>query len=145
MSTIKKITATDTFSVRHPVLRSGKPLESCHFDGDTLATTSHFGLFLNQKIIGVLSLFTTKNNVFSEKLQFQIRGMAVLKEFQKKGFGASLITHCEKECHNRNGNLIWFNARTEATGFYEKLGYQKTGIPFEIQDVGEHFLMFKKM
>jgi GNAT superfamily N-acetyltransferase len=71
--------------------------------------------------------------------------MAVLKEFQKKGFGASLILHCEKECHNRNGNLIWFNGRTEATAFYEKLGYQKTGIPFEIQDVGEHFLMFKKI
>ena len=50
MPTIKKITSTDTFSVRHPVLRSGKPLESCHFDGDILATTSHYGLFLNQEI-----------------------------------------------------------------------------------------------
>ena len=57
MPTIKKITSTDTFSVRHPVLRSGKPLESCLFDGDTFATTSHYGLFFNQEIIGVLSLF----------------------------------------------------------------------------------------
>jgi hypothetical protein len=40
--------------------------------------------------------------------------------------------------------LIWFNARVEAVGFYEKMGYQKTGNLFEIPDVGVHILMFKK-
>ena len=38
MQNIKKISATETFLVRHPVLRAGKPIESCHFDGDDLET-----------------------------------------------------------------------------------------------------------
>lgn len=69
--------------------------------------------------------------------------MAVLKEHSKQGFGKTLLQHSEKYCRNQHANLVWFNARTEATGFYEKMGYQKTGNPFDIKDVGEHSVMFK--
>jgi hypothetical protein len=75
--------------VRHPVFTIGKTSRKLSFDGDTVATTSHYWLFLNQETIEVLSLFATKNDFFSEELQIQIRGMAVLKEFQKKEFGAT--------------------------------------------------------
>ena len=36
MQNIKKISALETFPVRHPVLRAEKPIESCHFEGDDL-------------------------------------------------------------------------------------------------------------
>jgi GNAT superfamily N-acetyltransferase len=143
MQNISKISSLETFPVRHPVLRTGKPIESCSFEGDDLETTTHFGLFLNEAIIGVVSLFEATNKLFPQKKQFQIRGMAVLKEHSKQGFGKTLLQHCEKYCRNQHANLVWFNARTEATGFYEKMGYQKTGNPFDIKDVGEHSVMFK--
>jgi predicted GNAT family N-acyltransferase len=145
MAIIKKITASETYSMRLPVLRKGKPIESCHFDGDDSATTIHFGLYLNQELVGIVSLFQKNNPLFSEKNQFQIRGMAVLENHRKKDFGKALLIHCEQECSNHDVDLIWFNARTEATGFYEKMGYQKTGTPFEIPDVGEHLIMLKKI
>ncbi|WP_348813395.1 GNAT family N-acetyltransferase [Flavobacterium maritimum] len=145
MQSIKKISAIETFPVRHPVLRSEKPIESCHFEGDDLETTTHFGLFDENKLIGVISIFEAKNKLFSEEKQFQIRGMAVLNEHQKKGLGASLVEHSEKYCLDNDSDLIWFNARTEATGFYEKMNYQKIGSSFEIKEVGEHFVMFKKI
>ena len=145
MAILKKITASETYSVRLPVLRKGKSVESCQFDGDHLATTIHFGLYLNQELIGIVSLFQKSNPLFPEKKQFQIRGMAVLENQRKKDFGKTLLIHCEKECRNQDANLIWFNARTEAVGFYEKMGYQKTGTPFEIPDVGEHIIMLKKI
>jgi GNAT superfamily N-acetyltransferase len=145
MQSIKKISAIETFPVRHPVLRSEKPIESCHFEGDDLETTTHFGLFDENKLIGVISIFEAKNKLFSEEKQFQIRGMAVLNEHQKKGLGASLVEHSEKYCLDNDADLIWFNARTEATGFYEKMNYQKIGSSFEIKEVGEHFVMFKKI
>ncbi|MFV8344816.1 GNAT family N-acetyltransferase [Flavobacterium sp. ZB4P13] len=144
MQNIKKITALETFPVRHPVLRAEKPIESCHFDGDILETTFHFGLYENENLAGVISLFEEKNDLFAAEKQFQIRGMAVLKEHQKKGFGEQLILNSEKYCMNQNSNLIWFNARKEAVGFYEKMGYQVKGLPFEIKGVGEHIVMFKK-
>lgn len=145
MKIIKEITALETFPVRHPVLRKGKPLESCHFDGDNLETTRHFGLFTADDLIGIISVFENGSNFFQEKNQFQIRGMAILEGHQKKGHGEDLIRHAEKYIRARKGNLIWFNARIVAAGFYEKLGYAISGNPFEIADVGTHYVMFKKL
>ena len=145
MAILKKITASETYSVRLPVLRKGKSVESCQFDGDHLATTIHFGLYLNQELVGIVSLFQKSNPLFPEKKQFQIRGMAVLENHRKKDFGKTLLIHCEKECRNQDTDLIWFNARTEAVGFYEKKKKKKTGTPFEIPDVGEHIIMLKKI
>lgn len=145
MQNIKKITALETFPVRHPVLRADKSIDSCHFDGDNLETTSHFGLFDKNNIIGVISIFKAKNDLFVAEKQYQIRGMGILKQHQKKGFGEKLIHNSEQHCKNENVNLIWFNARKEAVGFYEKMGYQVKGLPFVIPEVGEHIVMFKKM
>lgn len=141
---IKEIPYLETFSVRHPVLRAGKPIESCLFDGDDLITTHHFGLYLNEELVGIISLFLTKYLVFKEQKQYQIRGMAVLEQYQKSGFGKMLILYSEAFLNTQKVDLIWFNARVEAVGFYEKMGYQKTGKIFEIPDVGEHIVMFKK-
>ena len=143
MIEIKKITAFESIIVRHPVLRPGRPIESCHFDGDDLLSTSHFGLFLENQLAGVISAFKAQNKLFSEENQYQIRGMAVLSEFQKKGFGEQLLQYCENEIRLKSGNLIWFNARETALGFYEKSGYEILGDPFEIPDVGPHYILFK--
>ena len=32
---IRQISGKETWSVRHPVLRKGRPLEDCHFEGDS--------------------------------------------------------------------------------------------------------------
>lgn len=144
MQHIQKITTIETFPVRHPVLRGGKPIESCRFDGDELDTTTHFGLFLNENLIGVISIFENKNSLFTNEKQFQIRGMAVLDEHQKKGFGADLVNYAEHFIKSQKGDLIWFNARINAVGFYEKLGYKIIGNAFEIEEVGAHFVLFKE-
>lgn len=145
MEIIKNITAVESFLVRQPVLRAGKPLESCQFDGDDLETTQHFGLFIDEKLIGIVSVFNTKSAVLIASNQFQIRGMAILPKFQKQGFGEKLMLHCEEYIRNQKGTLIWFNARENAVSFYEKLHYKKIGAPFAIADIGLHYLMKKEM
>jgi len=87
MIQIKETPSKETYSVRQPVLRKGKPIESCIFEGDDLETTHHFGLFDNEKLIGIISLFEKINPIFAEKNQVQIRGMAVLETQQKKDLG----------------------------------------------------------
>jgi GNAT superfamily N-acetyltransferase len=144
MQIIKKIPSSATYLVRQIVLRAGKPIESCRFDGDDLETTLHFGLYLDKVIVGIISLFEKTDTRFNEKRQYQVRGMAVLEDQRQKGIGRALLIHCEKQCNNENADLIWFNARIEAVGFYEKMGYQKKGIPFEISNIGVHIIMFKK-
>lgn len=141
---IKEITIPEVFSVRHPVLRPGKPLATCHFECDDLPSTKHFGYFDVEKLIGIISVFKS-NHAFFEENQFQIRGMAVLTAYQKKGIGAQLIRYAEQYIQNQIGNVIWLNARIIAVGFYEKLGYQIIGDPFEIPEIGTHFVMFKNI
>jgi ribosomal protein S18 acetylase RimI-like enzyme len=145
MIEIKKINTFDTIIVRHPVLRLGKPVSTCHFEGDDLPTTSHFGLNLDNRLIAVISAFEVKNKYFTEENQYQIRGMAVLEEFQNRGFGEQLLQYCENEIRIKKGELIWFNARQTALGFYKKSGYAIIGDQFEIPDVGTHYVLYKKI
>jgi ribosomal protein S18 acetylase RimI-like enzyme len=144
MPTIKKITALETYPLRHAVLRKGEPIEKCIYPNDNSPTTVHFGLFENTILVGMVSVFQTKKELFDDEKQFQIRGMAVLEEHQKKGYGAALILHAVSYLQQEKNFLIWFNARIIAIGFYEKLGFQKTGNPFEIEPIGIHYIMFKK-
>lgn len=145
MQSIKEISSLETYIVRQPVLRKGKPPETCLFEGDDLESTHHFGLFENQKLTGIISLFLKHNPIFAENLQGQIRGMAVLESHQKKGFGEALVKHCEEYCLANQFDLIWFNARESAVGFYKKMGYETIGDCFEIPEIGEHYLMYKKL
>lgn len=143
MHSIQNITSTETYPVRHVVLRAGKPIESCQFQGDELETTNHFGYYINNQIIGVISIFEINNKQFLVQKSFQIRGMAVLPSFQKQGIGEALVNEAEKFCTTQKADLIWFNARTTAVGFYQKMRYEIVGAEFEINEVGPHFLMFK--
>ncbi len=140
---IQEITSIETFVVRHPVLRPGKPITACHFDGDDASTTKHFGYFDNQTLVGVVSVLEQKTTVFTSKKQLQIRGMAVLETHRNKNIGKKLLLHCEEYAKKRKFEILWFNARLVAVPFYEKSGYIKIGKPFEIKEIGTHYLLFK--
>jgi len=145
MDIIKEITATTAFVVRHPVLRAGKPIESCRFPGDELPTTFHLGYYTNEQLAGVVTLIKNPHSEIENSNAFQLRGMAVLADFQKRGIGDALVKKAETMILQRNGTLIWMNAREIAVGFYEKLGYKKHGVPFTIPKIGLHFVMVKSL
>lgn len=145
MIKIEEITFQETFPVRHPVLRAGKPIESCHFDGDELDSTKHFGIFIDNILVGVTSLFMQHHSFFDHQTQMQMRGMAILDSYQKQGLGEKLLVTCEDYLKKEKNALLWFNARAKAVPFYEKLGYQIIGNPFEIGDIGTHYVMYKQL
>ena len=70
--------------------------------------------------------------------------MAVLEDFQSKGYGEQLLKAAENFCFEEKADLIWFNAREKAIPFYQKSGYKIIGNAFDIPNVGIHFVMFKK-
>lgn len=144
MIVIKKIKTSDTYLIRNAILRKGKSIESCKFIGDDDENSFHLGYFSDEKLIGIVSLFLISNENFKEKRQYQLRGMAVLDEFQKYGIGTKLIQAAEKEITKLNASLLWFNAREVAVPFYLKLNYKTFGTKFEINGIGPHYKMFKK-
>ncbi len=143
MIKIIKIAAIATHPIRILVLRKGQTLDLCPFDGDDLPTTIHLGLYFNNNLIGIVSVFKVNNTCFEHNNQFQIRGMAVLDYFQNQGYGKLLIKAAENIIYLSDNSLIWLNAREVAFLFYEKLGYIKVGEPFLIEGIGTHHLMKK--
>ncbi|QYJ68589.1 GNAT family N-acetyltransferase [Flavobacterium litorale] len=145
MQRIKKIQSAATYAVRQPVLRPGLPVSSCIFEGDDLSTTVHFGVFEADGLAGIISVFKSRNELFTNEVQFQIRGMAILPEHQKKGLGEKLLQTAESYIIQNSGKLVWCNAREVAVGFYKKAGYSIIGNAFTIKGVGVHYVMYKTL
>jgi len=146
MIEIKEIPTELTYKIRQTVLRAGKPIESCYFEGDNLSTTIHFGIFIDNEVAGVVSVFANSHVVFSEENQFQLRGMAITTNIQKRGFGKLLLNKVENVVFQKNKKaIIWFNARQLAVDFYKKSNYQIIDTPFEIKEIGTHYIMYKKL
>jgi RimJ/RimL family protein N-acetyltransferase len=139
----KEITAAETYKVRHPILRKGSPISSCAFDNDELHSTFHLGIFFNNSLIGVATFLEQQHTLFSEERQVQLRGMAVLEDFQKKGYGELLLEKGEHCIQNKKGDRLWFNARKIAVSFYQRLGFEIIGNAFDLPIIGCHYIMTK--
>tara|TARA_B100001250_G_scaffold89532_1_gene74271 strand:+ start:344 stop:787 length:444 start_codon:yes stop_codon:yes gene_type:complete len=143
---IRSITAKETFIVRHPVLRPGKPLEECVFEFDNNPSSIHLGLEIEGSIISVLSALPIQCEDFPLLNGMRLRGIATLEEYQKKGFGTHLMNEIEKRLLKlKEFKLLWLNARINSSGFYQKLEYKTVGGYFNIPGIGLHQRYFKKL
>ena len=141
---IKSISSKETWPVRHPILRKGRPLEDCRFENDDLNTTFHLGCFYKENLVGVATFLKNENPNFKGS-QYQLRGMAVLEDYQKKRVGEMLINQAAKQLTDDGIQILWFNAREIALSFYKNLNFQIKGDPFDIKSIGTHYLMYKKL
>jgi predicted GNAT family N-acyltransferase len=74
----------------------------------------------------------------------QMRQVAVEPGLQKKGIGKKLVAFSESWSITHGYTEMILHARDTAVPFYLKLGYKKSGKPFE--EVGiEHWLMKKNL
>ena len=145
MISIKKIIWQDTLTIRNEVLRPGKRREECVFEGDENSSNFHLGLFLGEKQVGIVSVFKNSNPHFLETNQYQLRGMALLHDYRNQSLGTKLIEEAELLLFSIHAELIWCNARETAENFYKKHQYKNFGNYFEIKEIGQHTIMYKKM
>tara|TARA_R110001583_G_scaffold39773_2_gene127444 strand:+ start:3487 stop:3921 length:435 start_codon:yes stop_codon:yes gene_type:complete len=141
MIEIKKISAFETFSIRKEVLRKNIPLPF-EFNGDLDADTIHLGAFKNSKLIAVSSYMKVSNKNF-KGIQYQLRGMATLPEYQGFGAGRFMLEKAYTIFKELNIECLWCNARIKAVDFYKKQGLKTFGEKFDIKHVGEHYVMYK--
>jgi len=74
----------------------------------------------------------------------RLRQMAVLNDLQGKGIGRALMNFAENIARDRGYKTLIMNARKNATGFYEKMGYKIAGDEFTEVTI-PHYLMEKKL
>ncbi len=94
----------------------------------------HFGLFENEELVSVGSLFIENNKA-------QFRKLATLESEQGKGFGSKLLNHIFEFANTHNVESIWCNARANKTAFYKKFEmyttektYTQVGIDFVVME-----------
>lgn len=121
MNNIEQITQELTWKLRQKELYPDLEIDAIKLPEDDEGT--HLGLFFKNKLITVVSLFEVDQ-------QIQFRKLATDSKYQNQGFGKKMILYVMDFAKQKGALKIWCNARSSATGFYEKLGFIKIGDSF---------------
>ncbi|MEN7549081.1 GNAT family N-acetyltransferase [Rapidithrix thailandica] len=119
---IKTIKAEETWALRKTVMWPDRDLEYVKLKEDDQGL--HFGLFKDEKLTSVVSLF-----VKGEAAQF--RKFATLVEEQGKGYGSVLLNHVIDQVQALGVKTLWCNAREDKLSFYKKFALTPTEQTFE--------------
>jgi GNAT superfamily N-acetyltransferase len=95
----------------------------------------HFGLFVEDNLITVVSAFITGDAV-------QFRKLATEAGQQGKGYGSAILSYVIDWARQKEFQSIWCNARANKTCFYRNFGmietdqtYQKGGLDFVVMEM----------
>ena len=111
----------------------------CNYPTDSEA--EHIGCYYEDLLIGIVSYHQEFLKNYENKICWRLRGMAILPKYQNNGVGTELVYYGNKMIKDRNGELIWCNARKAAIEFYKKLNFTIIGNEFNISDIGTHLVM----
>lgn len=128
----------EMLEIRDTVLR--KPL-GLRFNPDILDTEDrhhHFAMYREKKMIGTLILNEPEDN------KIKMRQVAILPEYQGKGYGKEIVIAGEKKARELGMSLVYCHARDTAVPFYENLNYKSVGDQF-IEIGIPHFRMEKQL
>lgn len=118
---IKEIEGADTWDLRHRVMWPEKSIDYVKLEDDKDGI--HFGLFNDEKLVSVVSLFITGKEA-------QFRKFATDPEVQGSGYGTKLLQHMLIVAQQNKVNTIWCNARADKASFYKKFGIAETDQKF---------------
>lgn len=140
----RRATIGEVLSLRHRILIAGTTRASAVFDGDDVASTWHFAAFDRES--RCLACVSYMRADLAGEPAYQLRGMAVTQELQGRGIGSRLLGFAEAEMIARTSvHVHWCNARMAAVVFYEHHGWRSVGDVFEIEGVGPHYRMVKRV
>lgn len=118
MNDIEQITQELTWKLRQKELYPDLPIEAIKLPEDNLGT--HLGLFYENKLATVVSLFQKENHL-------QFRKLATDSKYQRLGLGSKMVNYVIGYAKEKQLQKVWCNARLSATGFYKKLGFTEIG------------------
>ncbi len=140
-----KISSEEIRTLRHKVLRQGKPFSTTTYQRDNCIETFHLAFMKDNVPISCATFYPENTSLISSKRAYRLRGMATIKEHRKKGYGKKIMSKAIEEIKKRKGDFLWCNARLVAVEFYKKTGFSSKGEQFNISDIGPHYFMYKKL
>jgi len=130
---IEQIRFDLTWRIRHEVMYPDSAYEVIKLEDDPKGI--HFGLFANDQLVTVVSLF-------NEGKIYRFRKFATIVSAQGKGYGTLMLKHLIAYVSKMGAEKLWCDARRSASNFYSKLGFVCTdqqsvrkGIDFVIMEL----------
>ncbi|MBL4764843.1 MAG: YiiD C-terminal domain-containing protein [Colwellia sp.] len=80
-----------------------------------------------------------------DKYQGKVRFMAVCEQARGQGLGQQIINSLELQASQLGMKEVTLNAREQALGFYQKLGYKTVKFSHTLFDEIKHYTMVKKL
>lgn len=140
---IKQLETKDIQKLRYDVLWPHKASkDECVIDADSFEGTFHIGAIKNDEVVGTSTFIMDINDKFNNNTQYRLRAMATSTKVRGEGAGKQIIEFAIEKLKQKNIELLWCDARLEATGFYEKLGFITLGDIYNVPHIGPHKLMF---
>jgi GNAT superfamily N-acetyltransferase len=131
----------EIFQLRWDVLRANLPEEAARFAGDDAPTTIHVGAFASD---GRNVCCATGNlNEWDGQPAWQLRGMAVAPDVQRRGVGQATLAKLVELARQARPDVrrFWCNARVPAVPFYQRQGWRVVSEEFLVPTAGPHVKM----
>ncbi|MEL6443558.1 MAG: GNAT family N-acetyltransferase [Bacteroidota bacterium] len=145
--------------LRHLVLRAGQPFETTRYVEDDAPGVAHVAVYVDEASMpgGIASIASG----FPERVRalpdgtvptaipeadrasaYRLRGMATHPDFRGHGLGRLAFEAILQHAAEAGAAVLWFNARTGAQAFYERLGCHVASPVFDIEGIGPHVVMW---
>jgi ribosomal protein S18 acetylase RimI-like enzyme len=140
-TTLRPVSAAETRPLRHRILRPHQRVEDVALPHDEDVDTLHLGAFVDGVMIGTATVHREALPGTTDPNAWRLRGMATEPDARRRGCGSKLVAGCVEHAKKHGGSRMWCTARETAKGFYDALGFATIGDPFDIPDVGPHYVM----
>lgn len=131
---ISEVPYNDVLLMRQQVMYPDKDTDFVKLSDDDRGL--HIGVYENDILVSVMSIFLHGREV-------QFRKLATRADVQGKGYASALMQWLTDYANDMKFDRLWCNARTNATGFYRKFGYEETDEHFT-KNGYDYVLMEKK-
>ncbi len=145
--TVEAVDAATGRALRNAVLRPGQPPEQPTYPREDDPQTLHFAAVeaAGGEVLAVGSVMPELHPREPRAGDWRIRGMATRPDLRGRGLGARVLDALERAAREGGAHRVWCNARSGARRFYERAGYETVGEELEIEGIGPHHVMSKRL
>ncbi|MEM8601345.1 MAG: GNAT family N-acetyltransferase [Bacteroidota bacterium] len=158
------VSAEATRPLRHLVLRAGQPFETTRYAEDDEPGVGHVAVILDgapgsdglapARVVSIASGFPEPVRALPDgtlltaipeadrAAAYRLRGMATHPDLRGHGLGRLAFEAIRQHAAEAEAAVLWFNARTGAQAFYERLGCHIASPVFDIAGIGPHVVMW---
>jgi len=146
---LTELEADEVRPLRTRILRPHFPDgQRADFQGDEDPQTTHYGLVDEAGAPAAVVSYIREPPPFDvDEPTIRLRGMAVRDGDRGRGLGSRLLQGSLTRLAVAQSELavVWCNARTSAQQFYRRHRFETHGEVFEVDEIGPHIVMWRRM